>query len=263
MSAVRDFSDEVVLVTGAAGGIGRAIVAAFVERGAAVAVADLSLESAASACAEIGAVVAGARLAPFQVDVASEPDYLRVVSEVVEQFGRLDHLVNNAGTLAIGAIVDTPLDEWNRVMSVNTTGVFLGIKVVAPHLLAQGRGTITNIASLVGKSGSAQIAAYCASKAAVISLTQSAARELAPAVRVNSVCPGVLDTPMQQLEYEVMARESGRTPDEIRQEWIDAIPMGALQEPLDVAEAVVFLASQAARNITGEAMNVNGGWLMD
>jgi NAD(P)-dependent dehydrogenase (short-subunit alcohol dehydrogenase family) len=130
-------------------------------------------------------------------------------------------------------------------------------------MVAARRGSIVNLASLAGKKGMANSAAYCASKAAVISLTQTAALEAAPYVRVNAVCPGVINTEMQQRKYAIVSEMTGQDPKEIQDSWLKDMPLGAFQEPRDIADAVCFLASQRARQITGEAINVNGGLLMD
>jgi NAD(P)-dependent dehydrogenase (short-subunit alcohol dehydrogenase family) len=260
--AAPEFSDEVFLVTGAAQGLGLEIATTAAARGAHVALCDLNDDKVRAAADEI-ARVHSVETIGLQCDVSDASAMTRTVEAVVATFGRLDHLVNNAGTLHIGAITDTPPDAFRRVLDVNVTGVFIGMRAALPVMLAAGRGSIVNLSSLAGKKGMANSGAYCASKAAVISLTQTGALEAAPRVRVNAVCPGVINTDMQQREYEILSEMTGQDPRDIEASWLKDLPLGTFQEPSDIADSVCFLASRRARQITGEAINVNGGLLMD
>jgi NAD(P)-dependent dehydrogenase (short-subunit alcohol dehydrogenase family) len=172
-------------------------------------------------------------------------------------------MVNNAGTITIAPIVDIDEAEWDRVIDVNLKGVFLGMKFALPHMLRRGSGSIVNVASQAGKRGNRYIAHYNASKAGVISLTQTAALDAAPSVRVNCVCPGIINTELQEQEYDVVSRLTGKSRDEIKAEWIASMPLGRFQEVDDVVDAVLFLASEDARQTTGEALNVSGGMVME
>src|SRR5450756_157371 len=256
------FAGESVLITGAAGGIGRELARSFAESGANVLMCDVD-ESAVASAADMVSASAKGRVVPQRLDVSIEAQFEAAVERAVAEFTTLDHLVNNAGVVHVATIVTTPEEAWDRVMNVNLKGSFFGVKTALPVMLDQGHGTITNVSSGVGKRGSAMLSAYCASKAAVISLTQTAALEAAPNVRVNCVCPGVLDTQMQEQEYEIMARTTGKDRDAVRQEWVESIPLLALQRPQDIADGVMVLASRAASQLTGESLSVNGGWLMD
>jgi NAD(P)-dependent dehydrogenase (short-subunit alcohol dehydrogenase family) len=261
-SAAKEFTGEVFLVTGAAQGLGLKIAYTAAARGAHVALCDIDRDKVRAAAAEIQRIHKVGTIG-YPCDVSDASAITGVVENVVTTFGRLDHLVNNAGTLHIGAITETPPDAFRRVLDVNVTGVFLGMRAALPVMMAARRGSIVNLSSLAGKKGMANSAAYCASKAAVISLTQTAALEAAPHVRVNAVCPGVINTDMQQREYKILSEMTGQDPKEIEQNWLKDMPLGTFQEPSDVADAVCFLTSKRARQITGEAINVNGGLLMD
>jgi NAD(P)-dependent dehydrogenase (short-subunit alcohol dehydrogenase family) len=248
-------------VTGAAQGLGRGIAAAFLHEGAGVMLCDIDEQKVAETARELEDE--SGKAVGLRCDVRSERDLEAVVARAVAEFGQVDHLVNNAGTITIAPLVDLPADDWDLVVDVNLKGVFLGMKAVLPHMLERGAGSIVNIASQAGKRGNRYISHYNASKAGVISLTQTAALEAAPAVRVNCVCPGVINTDLQEREYEVVSRLTGKSRNEIRNEWVAAMPLGRFQEVDDVAEAVLFLASDDARQTTGEALNVSGGMVME
>jgi NAD(P)-dependent dehydrogenase (short-subunit alcohol dehydrogenase family) len=206
---------------------------------------------------------ADASIEAMHADVSDPDDVQAVVDRAIERYGKLDHLVNNAGIVTIAALAETNEDDWDRTIAVNLKGVFLGMRAVLPHMLEQGRGSVVNIASQAGKRGNTYIAPYCASKAGVISLTQTAALEAAPAVRVNCVCPGFINTELQEEEYDQVAAITGEDRETIKAGWMDAMPLGRFQEVNDVAEAVLFLCSDAASQTTGEALNVSGGMVMD
>jgi NAD(P)-dependent dehydrogenase (short-subunit alcohol dehydrogenase family) len=195
--------------------------------------------------------------------VSREEDVRALIERAVSEFAGVDHLVNNAGTITISPLVEITTADWDRVIDVNLKGVFLGMKCALPHMLERGSGSIVNIASQAGKRGNRFIAHYNASKAGVISLTQTAALEAAPQVRVNCVCPGVINTVLQEQEYEVVSRLTGKSRDVIKAEWTESMPLGRFQEVEDVANAVLFLASDDALQTTGEAMNVSGGMVME
>lgn len=257
-----DFEGQVFIVTGAGQGLGRAIATAIASRGGRLVLCDLDGDKVQAAASHLAGAY-GVDTLGRGCDVSDASAFTALVDQTVEHFGRLDHLINNAGTLHIGVITETPPEEFRRVLDVNVTGVFLGMRAALPVMVAQGSGSIVNLSSLAGKKGMANLAAYCASKAAVISLSQSAALEAAPHVRVNAVCPGVVNTEMQQREYQILSELTGQAPAEIEQNWLKDMPLGVFQEPEDIAEMVCFLSSRRARQITGEAINVNGGLLMD
>jgi len=251
-----------VIVTGAAQGLGRGTAAAFLAEGANVVLADINGDGVELTASELGAGREGAAVAA-ECDVSREDDFHELVARAVSEFGAIDHLVNNAGTITISPLVEIAEADWDRVIDVNLKGVFLGMKCVLPHMLQRGAGSIVNIASQAGKRGNRFIAHYNASKAGVISLTQTAALEAAPHVRVNCVCPGIINTDLQEQEYGVVSQLTGKSRDEIKAEWIASMPLGQFQEVEEVADAVLFLASDDARQTTGEALNVSGGMVME
>jgi NAD(P)-dependent dehydrogenase (short-subunit alcohol dehydrogenase family) len=251
-----------VIVTGAAQGLGRGTAAAFLAEGANVVLADINADGVELAATELSAGTEGSAVAA-ECDVSREDDFRELVARAVSEFGAIDHLVNNAGTITISPLVEIAEADWDRVIDVNLKGVFFGMKCVLPHMLQRGTGSIVNIASQAGKRGNRFIAHYNASKAGVISLTQTAALEAAPHVRVNCVCPGIINTDLQEQEYGVVSELTGKSREEIKREWIASMPLGQFQEVEDVADAVLFLASDDARQTTGEAMNVSGGMVME
>jgi NAD(P)-dependent dehydrogenase (short-subunit alcohol dehydrogenase family) len=256
------FTGRSVVLTGAAQGLGRGTAAAFLAEGANLILADLDGEKVQRTAVELDVGAEGTTV-PVTCDVSREEDVRALVERAVSEFGAIDHLVNNAGTITIAPLIEITEADWDRVIDVNLKGVFLGMKCVLPHMLERGSGSIVNIASQAGKRGNRFIAHYNASKAGVISLTQTAALEAAPTVRVNCVCPGVINTDLQEQEYEVVSRLTGKSRDAIKSEWIESMPLGRFQEIEDVAEAVLFLASDDSRQTTGEALNVSGGMVME
>jgi NAD(P)-dependent dehydrogenase (short-subunit alcohol dehydrogenase family) len=224
--------------------------------------ADIDGEKVERTAVELAEAAGGAAVG-VHCDVSSESDVRALAARAVSEFGAVDHLVNNAGTITIAPLVEITEPDWDRVIDVNLKGVFFGMKYLLPHMLERGRGSVVNIASQAGKRGNPYIAHYNASKAGVISLTQTAALEAAPDVRVNCVCPGVINTDLQEQEYEFVSRLTGKSREEIKAEWIESMPLARFQEVDDVADAVLFLASDDARQTTGEALNVSGGMVME
>jgi len=253
--------DQVALVTGGAQGLGAAICQRLAREDADVVVADLNLEGAEQTAAEIRAQT-GQRAIAVGVDVTREEQVAAMVQRTLEAFGRLDILVSNAGVLIAGAVDEFPADKWRLVMDVNLFGYFLCAKYAAGVMKAQGRGTIIQVNSKSGKKGSYKNSAYAASKFGGIGLTQSLALELAEdGVRVNAVCPGnLLDSPLWvDSLYAQYAKKWGITEAEVRQRYIDQVPMKRGCSYDDVTNAIVFLASDQAGYMTGQAINVTGG----
>lgn len=250
------FEGKVAVITGAAGGIGRAAARRFAEEGASVVAVDLSAE----ALAETVTLVEGAGAAALAVeaDVTRSADVQRYAAAAKERFGRIDVFFNNAGIEGwVGPLVNYPEDQFDRVLAVNVKGVWLGMKHVGPLIAASGGGAIVNTASVAGLGGTPGIIAYGASKHAVIGMTKSAALEFAPAkVRVNAVCPSPVETRMMRsLERGMNADE----PEAVHKQLAAGIPMGRYAEPDEIAALVAFLGSADAQFITGSIIPIDGG----
>jgi NAD(P)-dependent dehydrogenase (short-subunit alcohol dehydrogenase family) len=259
MAAGRMLEGRRALVTGAGTGIGRAIAEALAAAGARVTVTDLDAAAAQAVAAHLDDAIG------FRLDVTDALETTQVIDRAAEQLGGLEIVCANAGVSTMNPVVDLSEAEWEHNMAVNAKGVFLTNQAAVRYWLAHGiKGVIVNTASLAGKQGVPLLAHYAASKFAVVGFTQSLAREVAAhGIRVNCVCPGFVRTSMQDREVLWEAQLRDMTPKAVREEYIALTPLGRLEEPDDVADAVVFLASDAARFITGEALNVTGGVRMD
>jgi 3-oxoacyl-[acyl-carrier protein] reductase len=244
------FEGKVALVTGAARGIGQAIAKKLAVEGCDVALCDLKAEWLAETVGLVEA--AGRKVKCFEVDVSQAAAVDAAVSGVVEAFGKVDILVNNAGITKDTLMIRMSEQDWDAVLSVNLKGTFLFTKAVARPMMKQRSGAIVNVASIIGLIGNAGQCNYAASKAGVIALTKSAAKELAARnVRVNAVAPGFIQTRMTDV-----------LPEEVRKKMLDLIPMSRFGQPEDVANVVLFLASDAASYMTGQVLPVCGGMVM-
>jgi meso-butanediol dehydrogenase/(S,S)-butanediol dehydrogenase/diacetyl reductase len=251
------------IVTGGGRGIGRGIALELVREGAAVVLADIDLDSAERTAGEIREQ--GGRTSVVRVDVTDPASVDAGVAAALGELGGVDILVNNAGVVGAhvggGAIT---LEDWDACYEVNLKGMWIMSRALIPHFKERGGGKIVNIASIAGRKGGAGLAHYCASKAGAISLTQSLARDLGPSnINVNAVCPGLLWTDMWRHLEGVIGRDT--TPEVVEQRrvferFIEAnCPLRREQTPADIGRAVVFFASDDARNITGQSLNVDGG----
>jgi sorbitol-6-phosphate 2-dehydrogenase len=257
----RVLEDRVAIVTGGAQGLGEAICHRLAREGAHLAVADLNLEGAARVAAEIVAQT-DRRAVAVHVDVTKEPQVEAMVACAVDEFGRLDILVANAGVLIAKAVDEFPAEQWRLVIDVNLVGYFLCAKHAARVMKARGSGAIIQVNSKSGKKGSYKNSAYAASKFGGIGLTQSLALELAEhGVRVNAVCPGNLfDSPLWvDSLFAQYAQKWGISEEQVRQKYIDQVPMKRGCTYDDVTNLIVFLASDEASYMTGQAINVTGG----
>ena len=248
------------IVTGAAQGLGEALARRLAVEGCDVLLADINLDKARQAADSIERDT-GRRTGAIQTNVASESDAQAMVDEAVSAFGKLDILVANAGIVRAHDITEMPLSEWQAVMDINLTGYFLCAQAAARAMIPHKRGAIVQINSKSGKKGSFRNSAYAASKFAGIGLTQSIALDLAPhKIRVNAVCPGnLLDGTLQTSLFEQYAKTQDMTPDEVRAKYESQVPLGRGCTYEDVANAVVFLASDESSYMTGQAINVTGG----
>lgn len=260
MATTDGLAGKRAIVTGGATGIGRAIAAALAARGVRVAIGDVDLAAARETARRIDTDVLAVAL-----DVRLRDSVTAAFETVAERFGGYDILIANAGISTMNRAVDLGDAEWEDTFAVNTKGVFLTNQVALRHFLARRiPGVIVNTASLAAKAGAPLLAHYSASKFAVLGWTQAVAHEMAPhGIRINAVCPGYVRTGMQTREVGWEADLRGVDRDAVVADYVAATPLGRLEEPADVAGVVVFLASDAAAFITGEAINVNGGVRMD
>ena len=256
-------NNKVALVTGAGRGIGRAITLALAGAGADVAVADMDAEAVEGT--NIAVRELGRRSVPIQVDLGNLDDIDRMVKATVDGLGRIDIVVNNAGVSRFLSIMDVKEEDWDSTHRVNAKGVFFCMQRVAEELISQGGGgRIINIASVAGKgfSGTAS-AAYAASKGAVLAMTQIAAHQLGRHdINVNAICPGLTHTELIRNIIAERAQSLGVTPAEEEAQRVATLPIGRANDPEDIAAMALFLAGPGARNITGQALNVDGGRVM-
>jgi len=242
--------DKIAIVTGAGQGIGRAIAEKLAAEGAIVVVSDLDEATAAETAKALPGAIA------IRADVTDRPGVQTMADRVVQQFGRIDVLVNNAGWDKASPFVDSEPADWDRAIAVNLYGVLHTCKAVLPVMAGQGRGAVVNLGSDAGRVGSSGEAVYSAAKGGLIAFTKTVAREVARHhINVNCVCPGPSDTPLFQKEF---AEKSPKLAESLKR----VIPWGRLGVPDDVAPAVVFLASDDAGFITGQTLSVSGGLTM-
>ncbi|NED86533.1 glucose 1-dehydrogenase [Streptomyces sp. SID11233] len=247
-----------VLISGAARGQGEQEARLFAAEGARVVIADVLDEQGEALAKELGEEAA----LFVHLDVSQEADWQAAVAAAKGAFGRIDGLVNNAGILRFNELVTTPLEEFQAIVQVNQVGAFLGIKTVAPEIVAAGGGTIVNTSSYTGLTGMAFVGAYAATKHAVLGLTKVAAVELAAkGVRVNAVCPGAVDTAMSNpamLDPDADQEESKGAVDALYRK---LVPLGRIGRPEEVAALALFLTSDDSSYITGQPFVIDGGWL--
>jgi 3-oxoacyl-[acyl-carrier protein] reductase len=244
------FKDKVALVTGAAQGIGREIALTFAREGADIAIGDVNLDKANQTKSEIESL--GRQCMAIQLDVT---DYVKVeetINKILDKFRKVDILVNNAGITKDNLLLRMSEAEWDAVLNVNLKGVFNCTKAISKVMLKQRSGKIINIASIIGITGNAGQANYSASKAGIIALTKTTAKELASRnINVNAVAPGFIQTDM-----------TAKLPENVRQKMLEAIPLGRFGTPADVANLCLFLASEEASYINGQVIVVDGGMVM-
>jgi len=245
---MKRLENKVALITGAAKGMGASEARLFAEHGANLVLTDIDVENLNHVAAELTA--SGIRVLALKQDVASEQDWIKVADAASQEFGRIDILVNNAGIVHPDGIEATTLENWDRIIGVNQTGTWLGMKHIVPLMKKAGGGSIVNIASVYALIGSGTSAAYQASKGAVRILSKTAAMEfVSHNIRVNTIFPGAIETPMV-----------GSVASETMQTLMNLIPMRRMGKPLEVAYAALFLASDESSYITGSELVIDGGW---
>ena len=251
--------NRIAIITGSARGIGRAIAARYVQEGAKVVIADVDAEGAKATADELGP-----NAVPMALDVTDPASIDAVVSQVVSRLGRIDILVNNAAVFDMGPLLEASREQYREIFAVNVEGLLFMLQATARHMVDAGvKGKIINIASQAGRRGEALVAIYCASKAAVISLTQSAGLALIKhRINVNGIAPGVVDTPMWDKVDACFARYEGLQIGEKKRLVGEAVPFGRMGRPEDLAGAAVFLATEDADYVVAQTLNVDGGnWM--
>lgn len=250
---------KVAVVTGGARGLGKAVAERLAMEGAAVCVMSIHEQSAQSAARDIAAF--GKAIA-VRGDVGVEEDVRACVERTVAAFGRLDIMVNNAGVIAVGSVIDTSVDEWDRVLATNLRGTFLGCREAARQMIRQGEGgRILNCSSGAGRRGAGMVAAYVASKFGIIGLTQSLAVELAKhRITVNAYCPGhITSTDMWDFLAQRFGELNGLAPAEVKKNVVHEAPLDRAGTPEEIAGLVAYLASDEAAFVTGESVLIDGG----
>lgn len=247
---MRGFDDKIVVVTGGARGIGYAIAEEFCQYGAIPVIIDLGEEIVESAVKQLEAK--GYKATGYSADVTNSERIATVFKEIVKKFSKIDILVNNAGITRDGLILKMKESDWDSVINVNLKGSFICTQKVCRFMLKQRNGVILNIASVIGIMGNAGQANYAASKAGIIALTKSTAKEFSSRnIRVNAIAPGFIETEMTKL-----------LSDKVVEEYAKAIPLGKMGKPQDIANLCIFLASNEANYITGQTIQVDGGLIM-
>ncbi len=251
---------KVAVVTGAASGIGKAIALTFAREGARQALADINVGGGEETANQIEALQGEAFF--VETDVALSDSVKNLVDKTIERFGRIDVMVNNAGIEVFQRLADTEEEMWDRLMSINLKGVFLGTKYAVPKMIEQGGGAIINMASVAGIMGAGGLAAYNASKGGVVLLTKNTAMDYGQKnIRANCICPGFIATPMVEAIMSMPGAE------EVNRSILDLCPAGRLGKPEEVAHCAVFLASDESSYINGHALVVDGGmsagWQID
>ncbi len=246
---------KIALITGAASGIGRATALLFAREGAAIAIADMNSDDGRHLADEI--IGTGGRAFFEPTDVTRSGDCRQLVERALREFGRIDILFNNAGIIRRATVLDLSEEDWDHVMSVNVKSIYLLSREVIPHMQKSGGGTIINTSSGWGLVGGARAAVYCASKGAVVLLTKAMAIDHGPQnIRVNCICPGDTDTGMLREEAQQLAVENSRfLADSAKR------PLGRIGTPAEIAQAALYLASDASSFVTGTALVVDGGGL--
>jgi NAD(P)-dependent dehydrogenase (short-subunit alcohol dehydrogenase family) len=261
LTALPLLNGQVAIVTGSAQGIGAGIAATLGRCGATVVIADLNGEKAAEQAKELANL--GVTALGVEHNVTDTASSFALANTVKAEFGRIDILVNNAGISGRVPLAQMSDSSWDAMINVNLTGVQRTTRAIVPVMQEQRSGSIVSISSVVGRSGKANMTHYCASKFGVVGFTQALAHELAPyGVRVNAICPGIVRTPMWDVELAEIVEATGVTTEDAWEGALSAVPLRRPQTPEDIGYAAAFLSSGIGGNITGQALNVDGGYDM-
>jgi meso-butanediol dehydrogenase/(S,S)-butanediol dehydrogenase/diacetyl reductase len=257
----RNDGKKVAAITGGARGIGLAVARGFASEGYSIALIDVKEDTLAKAATD--PAFAEVEVIGIVSDVSDAKDCESAMQQVLDKLGRVDVLVNNAGVGFHSPLDKLSVEDIDNVLDVNTRGPILLTRAIVPHMIKRGSGSIINISSASAKIGAANLAPYSASKAALVGFTRALAIELATeGIRVNAVCPGITNTAMMANNIRQTMEEKGMSYETALAEWVRIMPTNEMIEPEDVADAVLFLASNRARRITGEALNVSAGVVM-
>jgi len=254
--------NKVVLITGAAKGIGKGIAKAYAEEGASVILTDI-LPILDDTRDEISKICQS-KIISQKMDVRNVEDIKRIVKLAINEFGKIDILINNAGICIGNLVIDISEKEWDLIFNVNVKGVFNCSKIVAKEMIKLGtKGKIINIASIMAKIGESYTAAYTSSKHAVLGFTRCLAFEMAPyGINVNAICPGYVDTDMERNLEIQQAKAESKTFEEVQNSYISKIPFGRMGQPEDIAKVAIFLGSSNSDYMTGQSINICGGVIM-
>lgn len=249
--------DKVALITGAAKGMGETDAVLFAEEGASLILTDVDKENLDKVAEKLKAT--GTQVLALAVDVASEEDWKKVANEADKMFGRVDILVNNAGILRMEGVEAATKEQWDKIIAVNQTGTWLGIKYIVPLIRKAGGGSIVNLSSVYGLIGTGTSVAYQASKGAIRVISKTAAMEFAKDnIRVNTIFPGMIETSM--IETGIETGQSGEEANTMTEQFLKLIPMGRMGDPKEIANAVLYFASEESSYTTGAELVIDGGW---
>jgi ketoreductase len=253
--------DKIALVSGGGSGIGKAIAVKLAKNGAKVAIASRNREQLQKVAAELAQL--GLTVVPVQMDVRVKAEVERAVAEIVTRWGAIHILVNNAGTSGLSLMSDADDSKWYNIVDTNLNGMYLLTKAVLPQIPDHAGGRVINISSVLGKFGVPGYTAYCTTKHGMIGFTRALALEVVSrGITVNTICPGWVDTEMANFGINETAKLQGITPEEFKAQAVAAVPIRRFLEAEEIAELVAYVASDAARGITGQAMNICGGQTM-
>jgi len=256
---MKKFEGKNVIVTGAAQGVGKETSIMFLNEGANVLMADINSLKLDEIKTEISNYIDQVHL--MKVDISKQEDISLMINEIINKWGRIDYVVNNASISFVKNMMEITIDDWDKVLNINVKGTFFIMLKAAKEMIKAGNGgCIINISSIAGLNGRPLFLPYAASKAAVINFTKSAAIEFAKYnIRVNSVAPGTIDTSMWEYVYKNLSKINNSDEETVVKNWVEKIPLKRLAKPKDIANTILFLCSEEAQYITGQTINVCGG----